>query len=207
MKRNKLQKWLMCLLMLCLLPIIPLRAEAAETGGIHILNTNAGGTPLQGAVFRIAREATQQELADSECKTETLTVGDRELNVVYESFYSDKGMQGRLLWEVETDSAGEASVYGLSHGTHYLVETEAPEGYNLISVPIKVSVNQYSHLTPEDGIRDDAGKTIDNTIHIVNVRYQVPETGSSLMFPLVMAGVAVISSSLALLLLTRRRYR
>ena len=36
---------------------------------------------------------------------------------------------------------GEAEVRGLKNGTYYLIETEAPAGYNLLAEPVKVEIN------------------------------------------------------------------
>lgn len=39
-----------------------------------------------------------------------------------------------------TDGAGKLTFDGVSNGTYYLVETKAPEGYNLLDKPVEVKV-------------------------------------------------------------------
>lgn len=202
--------WYILLFMIFLMAM-PKTAQAVtlpdETGGVNILKTDVSGEPLPGARFAVIREATAEEKENMNCLTKTIEIDGKSMEVVYEPFFSDSALQGRVLWEARTDDKGLAAVYGLPMGTHYLLETEAPEGFNRIKVPIRISVNRYSHLTKEDSIRDDAGVLIDNTIHIVNVRYKVPETGNPEWFPLILAGIGVIVSSMALMLISRKRQR
>ena len=191
------------LIMLMRLMVMP--AEAAQLGGINILKTNAAGEPLSGARFYVAREATESEKEDPDCVKETMIIGQEEKQMIYESFYSGANSRGKRIWQIETDHNGKASMYGLEMGTHYLVEAKAPEGYNRITKPVRISVNKYSHLTEEDGILDDAGVAIDNTVHIINVRYRIPETGNREIRPVIVAGIGVAASALALYLISRRR--
>lgn len=204
MKHKAIQKTILFVLMLRLF-IQPIAAAETETGGIHILKTNASGEPLSGARFYVAREATDLEKKDSGCKTETMTIGEEQMEMVYESFFSDKKDRQRPVWETETDMFGTAAMYGLPVGTYYLVEAKAPEGYKRITSPIRISVNKYSHLTAEDGVRDDKGVIVDNTIHIINLRYRVPETGHPEKILFVLAGIGVTASAAALWLIGKNR--
>jgi len=204
MKRKVLRK-LMTLIWILHLLIRPAAALEQETGGINILKTNASGDPLSGARFSVAREATELEILDPDCVKEVMTIGDDQVKMVYESFYSDKNTPEKKVWETETDGSGNAAMYGLPVGIHYLVEAEAPEGYKRITSPIRISVNKYSHLTAEDGVKDDNGVIVDNTIHIINLRYRVPETGNPECILFALAGIGVTASAAALWLIGKNR--
>ena len=186
---------------------LPVRGKeiGMDMGGINILKTNASGEALQGAVFRIARAATEEEMQNPGIKKEIVSVGEERITIVYEQFYSHSSMDGRVIQEVTTDEQGRASLHGLPYGTHYLLETQAPDGYNRITVPIRVTVSKYSHLTGEDGVQDDNSLVIDNTIHIINIRYHTPETGNLVQKKLIWAGSGVVFSLSALLILNRKR--
>ena len=193
---------------LCLLSV---PAEAAETGitvgGIHILKTDVTGNPLNGAVFRLVREVKDEELTDHSIEKKILKIGDENRLMTVMSFWNNREMTGQRQREVETDRNGNAAIYGLPYGTYYLVEEKAPEGYNRITAPIRVAIHRYSHLTESDGVRDDEDQIIDNTLHIINVRYTLPDTGNLGRIQLAAAGCGILFSSVSLLLLNRRRWK
>jgi len=148
------------------------RAEESgiACGGIHILKTDVLGNGLSGASFQVAREATQIEMTDSAVSKRLLKIGEKMLTVVYDSFWDDRAMSDGKQEEIVTDENGTAAIYGLPYGTYYLVESKAPEGYERMEVPVRISINKYSHLTEKDSMRDDDGVVIDNTVHIITVR-------------------------------------
>lgn len=185
---------------------VPVCAEEEEVfyGGINVLKTDVFGNPLSGAGYQIAREATQQELTDSSVTKRLLKAGGEMLTVVYDSFWNSKEMSGMKQTEAITLENGLAAVYGLPYGTYYLVESRAPEGYDPMPEPLRVTVNKYSHLTAEDNIRDDAGEVIDNTVHIITIRYSFPDAQNrKSMYQI--AAAAMLSFLLALFLLLKIR--
>ena len=188
--------------------IFPVRAAGVEggvaVGGIEILKTNASGKPLEGAVFRIAREVRHEELTDQSVPKEVLKIGEENRIVTFEAFWDHREMTGVRIPEVTSDAQGKAAVYGLPYGTYYLVEAQAPEGYNRITAPIRVAIHKYSHLTQGDGVKDDQGVIIDNTLHIINIRYTLPDTGGMERLTLTAAIVGVVFSAAALLLMNFR---
>lgn len=187
---------------------LPFQVFAEETGatcgGINILKTDVFGNALPGAGYQIAREATQQELTDSSVTKRLLKVGEDMLTVVYDPFWSTREMQGKKQTEVITADSGIAAVYGLPYGTYYLVESRAPEGYNPMPEPLRITINKYSHLTADDNIRDDADTVIDNTVHIVTIRYTLSNVQSSPSMYFV-AAAALLSFFLAILVLSKIR--
>lgn len=177
-----------------------------HTGGTSILKTDAEGKILPGgATFKIAREATDAELENPDIIKEILTVNGEELTVVFRDFYPTEDLSGDKVYEVTTGEDGRAVIYGLAYGTYYIVETKAPAGYNLLTTPIRVTINKYSHLTEVHDVKDDDGKIIDNTILVINTKYVLPQTGGTGTAMFTLAGIAIIASACALLLLNSKK--
>lgn len=173
-------------------------------GGINILKTDAFGNALSGAGFQIAREATRRELTDSSVTKRLLRVGGDMLTVVYDAFWNTREMCGKKQTEVITSDCGTAAVYGLPYGTYYLVESRPPEGYNAMPEPLRITIHKYSHLTAEDNIRDDAGTVIDNTVHIITVRYTL-SNGKNKLSVYFVAVASLLSFLIALVILSKIR--
>lgn len=176
-------------------------------GGINIMKTDVLGNGLSGAGYQIAREATQEELMNSSVTKRLLKTSESMMTVVYVSFWNSSEMAGRKVSEAITDSDGTVAIYGLPYGTYYLVESRAPEGYNSMSAPIRVTVNKYSHLTSFDNVRDDNHAVIDNTIHIVTIRHSLHDTHNTIYIRLVISFIALLVSLVALMCLLKIRRR
>lgn len=74
--------------------------------------------------------------------------------------------------EVETDENGAATFAGVQNGTYYLVETEAPAGYNLLTEDVEVTVE--ASITGDPPTLENA--TV--TAHIANSNGSfLPSTG------------------------------
>ena len=202
----------MGMIMICLLliAVLPVSVDASQWGvpvsGINILNTDVTGNALEGAQFQIVRELREGELTDHTVEKQFLRIGEENRIMATETFWSDRSMAGARETVAITDQEGKASIYGLTYGTYYLVEREASSGYNRMTAPVRIMVHKYSHLTESDNICDDNGSVIDNTLHIVNVRYMLPDTGNWGMTQLTIAGSGVVFSSIALIVLNRRRW-
>lgn len=176
-----------------------------HTGGIHILKTDAGGRKLSGAVFRIARLATGEEAADDTVRKEQLVLEEEELTVVFVDFYGSKDLSGERGSQVTTDEQGEAVIYGLAYGTYYLVEARAPEGFNQLTQPIAVIIDGASHMTEKDGWKDSQGNAVDNTVHIVNTRFVLPQSGGTGSRIYIITGLALAGAAGFLLLSNRKK--
>lgn len=178
-----------------------------HTGGTNILKVDASGKALAGAVFKIAREAAAEELADESIHKEQLTIGEDEtITVVFEAFHAAKDLSGEKVSQVTTDENGEAVLYGLAYGQYYIVETKAPAGYNLLTAPIAVTIDEQSHLTAAD-FEADAEDAIDNTIRVVNTRFVLPDTGGMGTTVFTVTGIAIMGSAALLLLMNSKKKR
>ena len=176
-----------------------------HTGGITLRKSNGAGSPLPGAVFRIARLASEEELTDPAVSKDCVVLEEEKLLVVYEDFYPDMDMAGEKVGQVATDDAGMAELCGLAYGTYYIVETQAPAGYNLLTQPIAVIIDGTSHLTEADGWVDAQGKAVDNTVRVVNTKFLLPNSGGVGTTMFTVTGLWILICCAALLLMNRKR--
>ena len=116
------------------------------------------------------------------------------------------GVQGSLVQSgITTGTDGTASVSGLNPGTYWLVETEAPSGYQKLSKPIRVTLSA-------DGAAVDSSVTSANasgsTVTVLDqpTTYVLPETGGIGTPIIVSAGVALAATA-GFLLWSRQKRR
>ena len=153
------------------------------TGGIGLLKLDsADESPLMGAAFRIARDATSEEVTAG--VSEALTVNEEEHQVVFTEFYADADLREKVS-EYTSGEDGKIRMYGLSYGTYYIVETKAPRDYNLLTEPVTVEINGTSHL-------DEAMVTVYNT------RFLLPETGGMGTGVFTLLGIICIGGALVI---------
>lgn len=178
------------------------QSDTAEvhTGGIVLMKTDAVGNPLAGAEFRIARPA--QTFGG-----DMLMLEEEVVPVAYQSFYGTRDLSAGKISAVVTDEDGIAVLYGLAYGTYYIVETKAPEGYNLLTQPIAVIIDEESHLTAADGWQDAEGRTVDHTIRVVNTKFVLPDTGGWGAEIYVITGAWIMAAAVILLLTHIRWHR
>lgn len=108
-------------------------------GGIRLTKVDqASNDPLPNAVFEIYRNAQVDEL-DAGVSIPGITA-----KVVKVPFYLDEAMTGDLVTEVTSGSDGSFGIYGLVYGDYYLVEKQAPDGYNLMDEPLTITIDENS---------------------------------------------------------------
>lgn len=97
---------------------------------------------------------------------------------------------------VVTNANGAASFEGLKNGIYYLVETEAPEDYNLLKNPVEIVVSGSA----------SAGLTV--VAEIANSEgTELPTTGGSGTAIFYLAGIILILASLAFLVIRRYKHK
>ena len=173
------------------------------SGGIRIQKVNERGEGLAGAVFQLAREASPSELQDPDIRTKPLQIGEKAIQAVAVPFYT--GESDAPAYQVVTDASGGAVMHGLAAGNYYLVETHAPEGYNILNAPVWIRVTKYSHLSEADQIRDDAGRVIDSTVRIVATQYVLPQTGGAGILCLIFSGGSLVLCAMVLCILRQKK--
>ena len=147
-----------------------------HTGGISLVKVDASNQSkrLSGAKF-------------------TLNVKNEDGTFTAVPFYTDAAMTLRAE-EAVTDANGCALFYGLAYGTYYLIETEAPEGYNLLTEPVEVVIDGTTHLE-------------ENAVLVTNSsRFRLPETGGIGTSLFTFGGVGILGAA-ALVLLGGKKKR
>lgn len=101
--------------------------------------------------------------------------------------------------EYTTDANGNVTFAGLEDGTYYLVETEAPEGYNLLVNPITVNVSNTGSQINAVPTIEQVESTVEN-----NSGTQLPTTGGmgTTLFIIIGSLLAIIS---AVIFVTNKR--
>ena len=178
---------------------------AAATGGFCVHLTDPTGiVPGEGS-FMLAREASEKELEDDSVFKELLDTGTETLAVVYETFYTSRDMSGEKTDIAVTDEAGNAVCYGLAYGTYYLVQTETGHENTLASGPVRVEINEVSHVTQDDGWMDSEGNVADHTVRVAYSVLTMPRTGGIGREVFTISGLAIILCACLLLWYNHKR--
>lgn len=110
--------------------------------------------------------------------------------------YDNEALSGNKKIEFTSNDKGDIKIYGLVHGTYYLKEIEAPEGFSKIEKPLKVQVSRLGKVSIEE---DDNFSLDNNTVIVKNELmggYELPITGSSGTTLFRFIGFSLISTSI-----------
>lgn len=193
------------------------------TFSIHVkkLGENANGKPLPGVKFNVYKEVAAG--TDGAVEGSTIGITDEDKDNWFVKVVIDDTKNDDTKYDLVTNNKGEAKVDGLANGTYYLVETATVNGYNLLSGPVKVTIQvSYSESwTAKDDYVGDKLVHHEETLHkeyfggtdkvpgngyilttIINRKgFDLPTTGGfgTLLFSgigvlLVVAGVGVLLS-------------
>lgn len=139
----------------------PAVVPEVHTGGINIFKYTGTDTPLSNAEFQVFKTE-----ADARALTNPIALISADGLSTYTTVVS------------ATD--GYAMFKGIAYGTYYIVETKAPAGYNLLSSPVEVTVNNASHNTAEAiKIKNNSG-------------FQLPKTGGIGTYIFTFAGILIM---------------
>lgn len=101
--------------------------------------------------------------------------------------------------EYTTDDTGAATFKGLKDGTYYLVETKAPDGYNLLAEPVEVKINGKDN----NDVPVEANLTVTKSVEN-NTGSLLPSTGgmgTTMLY--IIGGILVVGAGV--LLVTKKR--
>ena len=114
---------------------------------------------------------------------------------------SDCGGTHTHINQITTDSTGKFNIQGLDSGTYYLVEIQAPAGYNKIGTPIEIIIGTDGKVNATDENPEGVSQ-----IKILNQTGSIlPETGDSGVETLYLMGGLMMASAAGLYLLVRRK--
>lgn len=193
------------------------------TFSIHVekRGENETGKPLPNVKFNVYKEVAAGTAGAVKGSTIGITGEDADKDFV--KVVIDDKKKDDTKYDLITNDKGEAKVDGLANGTYYLVETATVNGYNLLSGPVKVTIQvSYSESwTAKDDYVGDKLVHHEETLHkeyfggtdkvpgngyilttIINRKgFNLPTTGGfgTLLFSgigvlLVVAGVGVLLS-------------
>lgn len=138
------------------------------TFSIHVdkRGENANGKPLPGVKFNVYKEVAKGTDGAVEGSTIGLTGVDAKkyfVKVVIDDTKTDD-----TKYDLVTGPDGKAQVDGLANGTYYLVETATVNGYNLLSGPVKVTI-QVSYFKSWTVKNEYVGDTL---VHQKETKYE-----------------------------------
>lgn len=122
------------------------------------LKKTDGTDPLAGAIFKLRHEATGAAI---------------ELVQVREGVYRlAMAGDGNKVTSVTTGATGIIEFHGLAAGDYYLVETKAPEGFNKLAKPVKITIAD----TTVDGAKPSWTVKVNDAVDaIAGTAGQLPE--------------------------------
>lgn len=167
-----------------------------NTGEFRLIKTDADtGKPLAGAVFEVYRMATPSEIAaDTGNELPQFTVGETAYKMVRVEFYDNAEMTGDKVTGLTTGADGLGQICGIAYGDYYLVEVQAPAGYNKLPQPIPFTVSAASG-------QEANVLTVENTSGTV-----LPSTGGMGTTIFAVAGVLLMAGAAAALFRRRTIY-
>lgn len=169
-----------------------------NVGDIIIKKVDRDGINLGGAEFQIA--GSEEAAVKGEfIKVQADVKEDGKVNITKLVYPGDADYESAQDWIVKTNSSGIATFEGLEthtdqgYNSYWIVETKAPEGYNLVGDPIEVNFEK------------TAGKNYTIEKDVVNSKgFTLPQTGSMGMILLTVTGIFLIGLAILLFIPKKR---
>lgn len=148
-------------------------------------------TAQPGAIFTLSKTADGANLIKLVSDGNDATAGD-----IYRVAKAD---DANTVTEVTTPASGKFTIKGLDADTYYLTETQQPAGYNKLSAPITVVIDENGNITVGANNVDEV-KVENNTGSIL------PSTGGSGTTLIYILGAILVLGS-SVVLITKKRMR
>ncbi len=161
--------------------------------------TNKTGTEegLAGATFVLSKESNSASLSGNEIKLVKLTPSTSGDDVYRVAKTGDTA----TVTEITTPATGKFTIQGLDADTYYLHETKQPDGYNKLTAPVTIMVEEDGTFTPV------ATSTGTNRVEIENKTGSLlPSTGGRGTTILYVLGALLVLGS-SVVLITKRRMK
>lgn len=169
---------------------------------LDIKKTDTKGTLLAGAKFRLYKNEEDAKAANDNAIK--VTGSDGRYTVAEEQkTESNMDMDTKA---TEIDAGYNLRLNGLSAGTYWLVEKEAPAGYNKLTAPIKVTITQNEKNKLEWTVSKDNVPEDDKIIGVENTTGTIlPGTGGMGTILFTVVGIALVLIIAASFVISRRK--
>ena len=186
------------------------------TYDMDIIKTNMEDDVLENAKFRLIKNDTDIKF---------IKVAEGEYRAITEAEDTEENAD-KISTEVTTAANGKVKITGLGSGVYELAETQAPEGYNMLTDRVTVVMGSYSDNTEEEGVITEYKQghiytsedktvqfkptlndtlTLDDTVKIENRKgKELPSTGGIGTVLLYMIGTTLVASAVILLIMRKR---
>lgn len=154
---------------------------------------NGAEKALAGAIFTLSKKA------DGTNPIELVSVSNDTTGDIYRVAKENEVTGTTKTTTVTTPTSGKFTIKGLDADTYYLTETQQPAGYNKLSAPITVVIDENGNITVGANNVDEV-KVENNTGSIL------PSTGGSGTTLIYILGAVLVLGS-SVVLITKKRMR
>ncbi len=173
---------------------------------IHKLIKDQQNSYLAGAIFRLYRS---EEDANNNQNAIAVTGSNGTYTVDPEQVGDNKMYDMESIGDGTTVGTGmNLKLNGLAEGSYWLVETQAPDGYNKLTAPVKITITKSDTTNVDDWtIKQNDGVVDDKIIDIENTTGTLlPETGGmgTVIFT-VIAVVMILGIAVSFVISRRKR--
>ena len=177
--------------------------EKTPTFPLQIKKFSTGVDSLGGATFRIYRSAT-----DAQGNQNAIAVTGSDGSYTVNPVQTGAGLSYDMVSSnAEVDTGFNLKLNGLAAGDYWIVETDAPEGYNGVTAPIKVTVTASTDDDVNNWTISQNGSAVsDKIIDIENSTGSIlPGTGGMGTILFTVIGVALVIAVAGSFVVSRRR--
>lgn len=169
---------------------------------LDIKKNDTKGTLLEGAKFRLYKNEGDAKAANDNAIKVT---GSNGSYTVAENQNTESNMD-MVTKKTEVSAGYNLHLNGLKAGTYWLVEKEAPAGYNKLTAPIKITItqdgeNELKWTVSKDNVPED-----DKIIDVENTTGTIlPGTGGMGTILFTVVGIALVLIIAASFVISRRK--